>query len=301
VRALVTGASGFVGRHLVHHLEGAGDDVAPFAGVDVTDGAATREAIAAAGPEVVYHLAAQASVGASWSDPAASFRVNAEGTLHVLEACRAAGVDRVLVVSSAEVYGTVGAEPVREDAPLRPVSPYAASKVAAEYLGLQAHLGTGLGVVRVRPFNHTGPGQGDRFVVPAIARRVVEAERSGSDHVTAGNLDPERDFTDVRDVVAAYRLAVVHGEPGEVYNVCSGAAVTVRALVDALLAHAAVALRVEVDPALVRPADIPRLVGDPGRFAAATGWSPTRPIADTMGEMVAWWRAELDGGRPAPA
>jgi GDP-4-dehydro-6-deoxy-D-mannose reductase len=293
VRALVTGAGGFVGQHLVAHLREAGDDVAPFAGVDVTDGAATRDAIAAARPEAVYHLAAQASVGDSWTDPATSFRVNADGTLNVLEACRAAEVGRVLVVSSAEVYGTVGGEPVREDAPLRPVSPYAASKVAAEFLGLQAFLGSGLGVVRVRSFNHTGPGQSDRFVVPAIAKRVVEAERAGIDHIVAGNLDPERDFTDVRDVVAAYRLAVAHGEPGEVYNVCSGTSVTVRALVEALLAHAQVPLRVEVDPALVRPADIPRLVGDAARLVAATGWQPRRRIDDTMGEMIAWWRANL--------
>jgi GDP-4-dehydro-6-deoxy-D-mannose reductase len=293
VRALVTGATGFVGQHLVAHLEAAGDTVVPFAGVDVTDAPATSEAITTARPEVVYHLAAQASVGASWGDPAASFRVNADGTLHVLEACRAAGVERVLVVSSAEVYGTVGADPVREDAPLRPVSPYAASKVAAEYLGLQAFLGADLPVVRVRPFNHTGPGQTDKFVVPAIARRVVEAERTGTGVVTAGNLDPERDFTDVRDIVAAYRLAVEGGQPGEVYNVCSGSGVTVRKLVEALLSQADVPLRVEVDPALVRPADIPRLVGDPGRFTAATGWRPTRSITDTMGEMVAWWRAHL--------
>jgi GDP-4-dehydro-6-deoxy-D-mannose reductase len=293
VRALVTGAGGFVGQHLVAHLQAAGDEVVPFAGVDVTDGASTREAIVAARPEAVYHLAAQASVGESWSAPAASFHVNADGTLHVLEACRAADVGRVLVVSSAEVYGTVGGDPVQEDAPLRPVSPYAASKVAAEFLGLQAFLGSGLGVVRVRSFNHTGPGQSDRFVVPAIAKRVVEAERAGIDHVVAGNLDPERDFTDVRDVVAAYRLAIVDGAPGEVYNVCSGSSVTVRELVEALLSHASTPLRVEVDPALVRAAEVPRLVGDHSRLAAATGWQPRRAIADTMGEMVAWWRAHL--------
>jgi GDP-4-dehydro-6-deoxy-D-mannose reductase len=288
----VTGASGFVGTHLVAHLSDQGDEVVPFR-ADVVDGPAVAAALADARPDAVYHLAAQASVGASWSDPAGAFRTNAEGTLHVLEASRAAGVHRVLLVSSAEVYGAAGGEQLDEDTPLRPLSPYAASKVAAEFLGLQAFLGSGLGVVRVRAFNHTGPGQADRFVVSAIARRVAEAERAGHDAIRAGDLSPVRDFADVRDVVAAYRLAVERAEPGEVYNVCSGRGVAIRDLVDDLVAAAKVPLRVEIDPALVRPAEIPRLVGDGGRFAAATGWHPSRDLATTMAETLAWWRDQL--------
>ncbi len=208
--------------------------------------------------------------GGSWKAPVEAFRVNAEGTLNVLSAAAEAGVERVLAVSSADVYGKVDPSelPLTEDSPLRPASPYAASKVAADYLGLQAWLGNGLPVLRVRAFNHLGPGQTDKFVAPAIASRIARAELGeGSDVLPIGDLSARRDFTDVRDVVRAYRLLMEHGEPGEVYNVCSGVDLAVQDLADQLLAQARIPLRFETDPALLRPVEVPVLRGSYQRLS----------------------------------
>jgi len=293
VRALVTGGLGFVGRHLVEHLQQRGDDVAVIDhhgehAVDITDGDALRIAIAEAAPDAVFHLAGWADVGGSWKEPVAAFRANAEGTLNVLLACAAAGVGRVLSVGSADVYGVVTeAElPLTEHSPLRPASPYAASKVAADFLGLQAFLGQGLGVIRVRAFNHLGPGQTDRFVAPALAARIAANERDGGDTVTVGDLSPRRDFTDVRDVVRAYRLLVEHGAPGEVYNVCTGRDLSVQQLADHLLTLATRPMRLETDPALLRPVDIPVLRGDATKLRDATGWTPEIPIDQTLADLL---------------
>jgi GDP-4-dehydro-6-deoxy-D-mannose reductase len=221
--------------------------------------------------------------------------VNTVGTLQVLRACRDAGVERVLVVGSAEEYGAVGADelPITEETPLRPRSPYAASKVAAGYLALQAFLGEGLGTVRVRAFNHTGPGQSPRFLVAALSRRIVEAERDGLDEVLVGSLEPIRDLSDVVDVVRAYRLLAERGRPGEVYNVCCGRGLTVREVAERLVALAARPLRLRVDPDLVRPVDVPRLVGDPAKLRADTGWSPTVDLDDTLARVLDHARAEM--------
>ncbi len=295
MRALVTGAAGFVGRHLVTWLEEAGDDVVTtdrHDGLDVLDTDALAAFVAEVAPEVVYHLAGQADVGGSWSSPVATFRVNAEGTLNLLLACEAAGVDRVLAVASADVYGPVPADelPIGEDRPLRPVSPYGASKAAADLLALQAHLASGLGVIRVRPFNHLGPGQSDRFVAPALASRIVRAERGGDPHIPVGNLSARRDFTDVRDVVRAYRLLAEHGTPGEAYNVCSGTDVAVQELADRLVAQARVPVELTPDPELLRPVDTPRLCGDPARLQAATGWTPAFSLDQTLADVLDDWR-----------
>jgi GDP-4-dehydro-6-deoxy-D-mannose reductase len=303
VKALVTGARGFVGPHLVDHLREQGDDVVIVdrsgpGGVDVTDGPAVRDAFDRAGPEVVYHLAALSHVGESWAAPEVAFRVNAEGTLHVLRAALDAGAGRVVVVGSAEEYGRVDPDdlPLREDAPLRPVTPYGAAKVAAEYLAVQAHLGEGLATVRVRAFGHTGAGQSTRFLVPALARRVAEAEVSGTDEIVVGNLDPVRDLSDVRDVVRAYRLLAEHGEAGEVYNVCSGTGIRVADVADVLLGLATRPLRLRVDEALVRPVDTPRLVGDPTRLRAATGWEPRYTLEETLAAVLDSARAAVAAG-----
>ena len=292
MRALVTGGHGFVGRWLCAHLADNGDEViAPHADdLDVTDLPAVRKFVEEARPEAVYHLAGVASVADSWKHPETALEVNAGGTLAVLEAVRALDAPaRVLLVSSAEVYGAVGpeAQPITEDAPLRPVSPYAASKVAAEFLGVQAFLGNGVPVVRARPFNHVGPGQSPGFVVAALARRIAEAARNGDTTLAVGNLTPRRDFTDVRDVVRAYRLLVLHGEPGEAYNVCSGRDVMVAELVDRLMAQAGVSLTLHADPDLVRPVDIPVLRGDASRLQGLTGWRPEIPIDRTLADVLA--------------
>jgi GDP-4-dehydro-6-deoxy-D-mannose reductase len=296
-RALVTGASGFVGPYLVAHLRACGDDVVATSegagGFDVTDRDATHAALAAHRPEVVYHLAAWSDAGASWSDPTTCLRINVEGTVNVLDAARACDARRVLVVGSAEEYGLVdaGAGRVREDAPLRPVTPYGSSKVAASFLALQAWLGRGLETVRVRPFSHTGAGQSDRFVVPALARRIADAERDNAPSITIGARDPVRDFSDVRDVVRAYRLLVEHGEPGEVYNVCRGEGVSIGDLVDRLVARSRGDLAVEVDRSLLRPAEVPQLVGDPSKLIQATGWAPERTLDQTLDDVLAHARS----------
>ncbi len=169
---------------------------------------------------------------------------------------------------------------------MRPITPYGASKVAASYLALQAWLGSGLETIRVRPFNHTGPGQSARFLVPALAQRIVEAERDERDEIAVGNLDPVRDVNDVRDVVRAYRLLASDGAPGEVYNVCSGTGVSVREIAELLLAHAQRPLRLVQDPALVRPVEVPRLVGDASKLRAATGWEPEYTLDDTLRDVL---------------
>jgi len=236
----------------------------------------------------VYHLAAVSHVGESWADPERTWRVNTEGTLHVLRACLDAGVARVLVVGSAEEYGPVDKDalPITEDAPLRPVSPYSASKVGAEFLALQSFLGEGLPTLRVRAFNHTGPGQSPGFLIPALAGRIAAAEHEGRDEVAVGATDPVRDITDVRDIVRAYRLLVERGVPGEVYNVCRGEGVSVAEVAQQLLALAKRPLRLTVDPELVRPVDVPRLIGSPTKLNEATGWEPEIPLARTLADVL---------------
>jgi GDP-4-dehydro-6-deoxy-D-mannose reductase len=292
VRALITGVSGFVGRHLVDHLRAMGDDVEGCdradGSVDIGDLASVQRVVQRVRPDVVYHLAGWSDVGGSWAAPVEVFRANAEGTLNVLLACADGGVERVLAVSSADVYGIVREDelPIGEDAPLRPVTPYAASKVAADYLALQAWLGVRLPVIRARAFNHLGPGQLPRFVAPALAERIARNELDGGTVVPVGNLSARRDFTDVRDVVRAYRLLVERGEPGEAYNVCSGQAVSVQELAEALLTMARAPMELKTDPALERPIDVPVLRGDYSRLRDATGWEPEITLARTLADLL---------------
>lgn len=299
MKVLVTGSTGFVGGHLVAHLEASGDDVTGtdmvHDGIDICDPHAITELVRRVRPEAIYHLAGWADVGGSWSAPTQAFRANAEGTLNVLTAAAEVGVDRVLAVSSADVYGKVTeAElPLTEDTPLRPVSPYAASKVAADYLALQAWLGRDLPVLRVRAFNHLGPGQTDKFVASALASRIARAELEGGDTITVGNLSARRDFTDVRDVARAYRLLVERGEPGEVYNVCSGTDVSVQDLAEELRGMARRPITFETDPDLLRPVDVPVLRGDHARLTAATGWQPEIPLSRTLSDLLDDWRARI--------
>lgn len=293
MRALVTGARGFVGTWLVQHLRASGDEVIGVDHeVDVTDGVAIAQAMTAAAPDAVYHLAALTHVGRSWQEPAEVFRVNTIGTLQVLEAarqCRKAPI--VLLTSSAEVYGAVDPNdlPVSESAPLAPVTPYAASKVAAEYAAVHEHLAYGLPVIRVRPFNHIGPGQSAEFVVAALAQRIVAAGRAQSSSITVGNLSARRDITDVRDVVHAYRLLVQDGAPGEVYNVCSGRDVSIDEVAQRLLHLAEVTLELVADPGLMRPVDVPVVRGDPSRLRTATGWQPDYVLDRTLFDVLTYW------------
>jgi len=293
MRALITGGLGFVGRHLARHLRESGDDVLALdrqgdPSIDITDGPAVADAIAVAAPDAVYHLAGWANVAASWDDPVGVFRANAEGTLHVLRGCVDAQVGRVLSVGSADLYGVVSPDelPLTETSPLRPTSPYAASKLAAEALAQQAFLGHGLQVVRVRPFNHLGPGQAEGFVAPALAARIARAERDGHDTIPVGNLTARRDLTDVRDIVRAYRLLITDGTAGEVYNVCSGRDLAIQELADQLVRMARRPIELEADPALLRPIDLPVLRGDPTRLHEATGWKPEIPMEQTLADLL---------------
>lgn len=287
MRALVTGAGGFVGRHLTPHLVAEGDEVVALAeGVDVADGPAVAAAVAEAAPDVVYHLAGWAHVGESWQHATEVVRVNVLGTSAVLEACRRADVGRILVVGSADAYGGFTPEdlPLREELPLRPVTPYGASKAAAEVLALQAHR-AGAGVVLTRSFNHTGAGQHTSFVVPALARRIVEAEAAGGGEVRVGNLSAKRDLLDVEDVVRAYRVLALRGEAGQAYNVCSGVAVPVEEMARRLAGLSGTELRLVVDPELVRAVDVPVVVGDGSRLQAL-GWRPRVPLAETLRRVL---------------
>ncbi len=300
MRVAVTGSSGFVGSHLVPYLRSHGDDVVTIdrtgtSPVDVTDAAEVRQVLRSARPDAVYHLAALSHIGESWDAPETVFRINAVGALNVLRACIDAGVERVLVAGSADVYGAVGPEdlPLTEESPIRPVTPYGASKAAADVLALQTYLGDGLGTLRVRAFNHTGPGQGVSMLVPGLAQRIADAERTGGSKIKVGHLDVVRDLSDVRDVVRAYRLLVELGTPGEAYNVCSGRGVSVQEVADAMLAMSDAPLELVVDPELVRTVDVPMLVGSPARLCAATGWEPVIPLDETLRDVLASARARV--------
>jgi GDP-4-dehydro-6-deoxy-D-mannose reductase len=270
VRSLITGGRGFVGTWLADHLREVGDEVVAIDHeVDVTDPEAILAAVSDAAPDAIYHLAALTHVGKSWDEPLGVLEVNVIGTAAVLAAARQCGTDpRVLVTSSAEVYGAVtdpSQLPLDESSPTAPLTPYAASKLAAEAVVAQTVLGHGQHVIIVRPFNHIGPGQSPNFAVPALAKRIVEADRRGAPTIPVGNLSARRDFTDVRDVVRAYRLLIESGLPGEVYNVCSGRDVGIGDIADRLLSLAGTALAFETDPSLVRPVEVPVLRGDPPR------------------------------------
>ena len=291
-RSFVTGGGGFAGRHLLDLLPGA---TAPSrAELDMLDGAAVRAAIREAAPDAVWHLAALASVGRSWDAPAATIAENVAMTANLLEAMREEAQAATLVlISSGEIYGPPERLPVDEDAPLRPQNPYAVSKAACDLLGGQYADATGLRVVRLRPFNHTGPGQSDDYVVGTLTRQVAEAEAAGHAEavVHTGNPDSARDFTDVRDVVRAYVAAA--GLDAGVYNVASGRAVSVRELIGLVRAAARIPVRHEVDPARVRAHDVAEVRGSADRLQAATGWTPEIPLDQTVADTLEAWRRQL--------
>jgi GDP-4-dehydro-6-deoxy-D-mannose reductase len=293
---LVTGGAGFAGRHLVALLAGEGATVAAPSReeLDLLDAGAVRAGVRAALPDAVFHLAALASVGRSWEAPAAPLLQNLEMTLNLLEAVRleAPGAT-VLIAGSGEVYGAPRSLPVDESAPLRPRSPYAVSKAACDLLGGQYADARGLRVVRTRAFNHAGPGQSDEYVVSTLARQVAEAELAGRERalLRTGNLESRRDFTDVRDVVRAYRDAA-RLEAG-VWNVCSGRSRSVAELIELLRAAARIEVDHELDPGRLRAHDVPEVRGSAERLRAATGWQPEIPLEQTVRDALEDWRSRL--------
>jgi GDP-4-dehydro-6-deoxy-D-mannose reductase len=321
---LVTGATGFAGRHLVRELIGRGLSVVPTglfgdelrkergpaAGLevptpapgprplDVRDGPAVRAMFATVRPDAVIHLAGQSSAAASFQDPAATLEVNVLGTWHVLEAVRAeVPRARTLVISSADLYGpSTPATPHRETAAMNPKSPYGASKAAQDLLAGLTAQAYGLDLVRVRPFSHAGPGQHPRFALPAFAAQIAAIERGDREPMLqVGDVSVVRDYTDVRDVVRAYADLLTLGQAGEAYNVCRGRGLALRELLERLCAAAQVPIRIEVNPARLRPSDLPHLVGVPEKVAGATGFQPKIEIEQTLADLLAEARSDAPG------
>ncbi len=313
VRALVTGAGGFAGKHLLSYLHSPVDwelygkvlthpaerryEYVRWVSCDLTDREGAARMIDEVRPDFVFHLAAQSNVQQAFKDPEATLMNNVVGQLHLLDALRASTPDaRVLVACSSEQYGLVKPEdiPIDEDTLFRPNNPYAVSKIAQDALAVQYFLSYGQPVIRVRSFNHIGPGQTEHFVAAAFARQVALIETGQQEPVIhVGNLDAERDFTDVRDMARAYYLAVTQGEPGDVYNLGSGRGHTIRWLLDTLLSMSSAKVEVRNDPARMRPSDIPSLVCNPAKFEQHTGWQPTIPLEQTLADVLDYWREKV--------
>lgn len=306
MRVLITGSDGFAGGHLVRHLRTGAPalelhgtawhdavDRAELAAtlesmttLDLRDEAAVDALIQRVQPDYVYHLAAQAFVPRSFEDPWETLENNIRGQLNLTLALLKYKPDaRLLVASSAEIYGVVAPEqmPLTEDVSFAPDNPYSVSKVAQDMLALQYHLSHGLATIRTRPFNHIGPGQNARFVAPAFATQIARIERGLQEPVIqVGNLEVERDFTDVRDVVAAYQAAIERGQAGAVYNICSGQAHSIQYLLDVLVGFCEVEVEVRVDPARLRVVNRPVVVGSAARLQADTGWKPRIAFEESL-------------------
>lgn len=286
-RILVTGPNGFVGGHLRGAL---GDAFVPFEG-DVLDVDALRGSVRVTRPDGVVHLAALSSVGESWDDVTEVWRANVLGTLNVVEALRAeAPSARLVFASSGDVYGRAERIPTPEDAPVAPVSPYAASKAAAELACRQGRLD----LVVARAFPHVGPGQDERFAVGSWAAQLARLHVDGDGVLRVGDLEVERDLNDVRDVCRAYRLLLDPRVPAGTYNVASGRSVPLSRVVELLVGLADVPVEVERDETRLRPAEVPVLCGDPSKLRAATGWAPEIPLEQTLADALeAAARAEV--------
>jgi len=316
MRTLITGCAGFAGSHLAEYLLGKGEEIIGLVAVDdecdnlrhiksqltvvsadLRELARVREVIESLKPQRIYHLAAFSSPADSFEDPVGTYSVNFMGTLNLLSAWLRAGMDcRFLLVSSAEVYGIVPREklPLREEMEACPVNPYAGSKAAAEMLGLQFFRSYGLPIVRVRPFNHTGPRQSSRFVCSNFARQVAEIELGlRPPTIEAGNIDAARDFSDVRDIVRGYCDLLERGSPGEVYQLCSGRSVVIKNVLDMLIVLASTPVQVSVDKASFRKHDAAEIRGDYSKAKLAVGWEPRRELADTLRELADYWRERI--------
>jgi GDP-4-dehydro-6-deoxy-D-mannose reductase len=309
---LVTGAAGFAGSHLIEQLAGSCElvgwarsdppadlaEVARWTTVDLLDRARVQQEIAALCPEVVYHCAGSSHVGASWRQTAEPLANNVLATHHLFDALRRAGQRcRVLVTGSATVYAP-SPNPLREEDAVAPASPYAISKLAEEQLALRALAEDCLDVIVARPFNHTGPRQRPDFAAPSMARQIALIENGELPPlISVGNLDAQRDLTDVRDTVRAYPLLIDGGVPGTVYNVASGIGRSIRAVLDALVQRARVRVDVQVDPSRFRPQDTPVVIGDASRLRVATGWTPRIPFDRTIDDLLAYWRSTVAAPR----
>jgi GDP-4-dehydro-6-deoxy-D-mannose reductase len=306
---LVTGAAGFAGSHLLdllaeHHARvvawrrpGIGADVQAryprmeWHELELLDSRAVRDQVARLAPAFIYHLAGAPHVGNSWKAATDTLAINVLATHHLLEGLRAAGLrSRVLVPSSSYVYRPAD-HPLREADPIQSINPYALSKIATELAAARAARHDGIPVVVARSFNHIGPRQDSSFFASAMARQIAQIERGQLRPVIkVGNLETQRDFTDVRDTVRAYKALVEGGRAGGIYNVCSGRPMVVRRLLEGLIALARVPVTVEPDPDRFRPGDTPVMVGDPGRLMRELGWAPQVPFDQTLRDLLDYWR-----------
>ena len=317
-RVLITGITGFAGSHLAEHFLADRPGVEVFGTYrwrsrrenieaiegkvrllecDLSNMTAVRNALETSRPDAIYHLAAQSFVPSSWVAPLQTLTDNITGQTNIFEAVRSLGLDPAIQIAcSSEEYGLVlpNEVPIKETNPLRPLSPYAVSKVTQDFLAYQYFMSYGIRAIRTRGFNHTGPRRGEVFVTSNFAKQVATIEAGkAAPVIKVGNLDAVRDFTDVRDMVRGYVLATEKGKPGEVYNLASGIAITIRAMLDKLIALAKVEVKVETDPARLRPSDVEVLIGDYSKFHADTGWEPKIPFDQTLEDLLNYWRQRI--------
>lgn len=315
-RALITGITGFVGSHLAEFLLNEGIEVygihrwrskdnniekirpdIKLQEADLLDAHSLYAIVEKVKPDYVFHLAAQSYVVSSWASPVNTLEINVIGSANLFEAVRNAKLNTpIQIACSSEEYGMVfpNEVPIKETNPLRPLSPYAVSKIAMDYLGYQYFKSYGLRIIRTRGFNHTGPRRGEVFAESTFAKQIAEIEKGKREPVVyVGNLDAKRDYTDVRDMVKGYYLAALKGEPGEVYNICSGKAWKIKEVLNYLLSLSRVKVTVKQDPKRMRPSDVPILIGDNSKFTKKTGWKPTISMEKTLTDLLDYWREEV--------
>ncbi len=321
-KVLLTGITGFVGSHLAEYLLSLGHEVygitrwrsktenidhikdrLKMANADIRDGYSLQTVLQEVEPDYCFHLAAQSYVKESWNSPLETLSTNILGTTNILEAIRRASRDCITVIAgSSEEYGLVYSSetPIKETNPLRPMSPYGISKVATDKLGCLYHMSYGLKVIVTRAFNTSGPRRGEVFATSNFAKQIAEIEISGKESALyVGNLDAQRDWTDVRDMVRAYWLAATKCVPGEVYNMCSGQAVRVRDMLNTLLSMSSVQIEVRQDPSRMRPSDVPILLGSAEKFKTVTGWEPKISFEQTLQDLLDYWRSRTGDGQRA--
>jgi len=316
MRVLITGITGFVGSHLVDYLLAKHESIEIY-GIhrwrsrtenidnvvdklhlvecDIRDSSSVRNVVDIIKPDRIFHLAAQSFVPTSWHAPAETISTNIIGNLNIFEAVRQSGFNpRILVAGSSEEYGLVYENelPIKEENSLRPLSPYAVSKVGQDLLAYQYFMSYQVDVVRSRAFNHTGPRRGYVFVSSNFAKQFADIEKGKNEPVIyTGNLAARRDFTDVRDMVRAYWLAIEKCEAGEVYNICSGKDYSIKQILDILMSFTNVKIEIKQDPKRMRPSDVPVLRGDNSKFCKKTGWKPEIPFEQTLLDILNYWRS----------
>lgn len=314
MNVLITGASGFIGKHLTSecvargakvtgwvHKTPLGGNIGPasarFEAVDLLDAAAVQAGLERTRPDWIFHLAGKSHIGESWLNPLETLQTNISAQVNLFETLRRLGMKcRIALTGSSEEYGVIdaGRVPINEDTPLKPVSPYAVSKVAQDLMGLQYFKNYGTDVVRLRLFNQTGPGRSEAFVTSAFARQFARIEAGLQEPVVhVGNLAAVRDFTDVRDSAEALWRSLERGEAGDVYNICSGTGISVGGILDLLKAESGKDLRIVSDGDRFRPSDLPVVIGDGSKFKNRTGWTPRISFAQSMKDLLSEWRTHV--------